>query len=193
MTMPWSNAGPSRGGLRRRSRPWHRGILAQHRLVVFEVVPADVARMRITYERRPFFPRQLVVLPMPSLPRATIHKGARVARVVEHPQGARVIERAPDHIAFARAVPEAARERPPLCAEVLDRCRRRAGAPEGRKEGPDRVLHALIGVEHDPARGIIDEADWYPGTASRRGGLCSGALPAAARGADAARLPTSCP
>ena len=118
--------------------------------------------MRITYERRPFFPRQLVVLPMPSLPRATIHKGARVARVVEHPQGARVIERAPDHIAFARAVPEAARERPPLCAEVLDRCRRRAGAPEGRKEGPDRVLHALIGVEHDPARGIIDEADWYP-------------------------------
>src|SRR3989339_565117 len=70
-----------------------RGIIAEHRLMLFKLVPGDIARMRIPDERRPFLTRELVVLPiLMALPRAPIDERARVARVVQHPERARMVE-----------------------------------------------------------------------------------------------------
>ena len=70
-----------------------------------------------------------------------------------------MVQLAPDHLALAGTGREAAREEQPLVPEGTDRRGRGAGAPERREERAHRLLHALVGVEHDPARGIGDEPD----------------------------------
>ena len=75
---------------------------------------------------------------------------------MQDPERPRVIQVPPDDLSFAGTMPEAPGERPPLRAEVFDRGRGRPGAPERGKEGPQGLVHPLIGVEDDAAGGIID-------------------------------------
>jgi hypothetical protein len=56
----------------------HRGVFEQHRLMLFELLPADIPRMRVADERGPFLTRQLVVPPRGrALPRAPVDKRPR--------------------------------------------------------------------------------------------------------------------
>ena len=116
--------------------------------------------MGIADERHPFLTRQLVVLPcLMSLPRAPVDERAGVPRVVQHPERPRMVEGAPDHLAFARAVPKTPRERQALVAEALHGRGGRAGSAERLKKHPDGVLDLLIRIEHDPPRGVVHQAD----------------------------------
>ena len=128
--------------------------------MLFELVPADVARMGIADERQPFLTRQFVVLPrLMALPRAPVDECPGVPRVVQHPQCPRMVEGAPDHVAFARAVPHPPRKRQALVAEALDRGGGRSGSAKHLEQHPDGVLDLLIRVEYHAPRGVVHQAD----------------------------------
>jgi hypothetical protein len=51
------------------------------------------------------------------------------------------------------------REGEPVRGERLDCGAGGSGASEGGEQVPDGVAHALVGIEHHPAGGVIDQAD----------------------------------
>jgi hypothetical protein len=88
--------------------------LKKSALVSFVLLPRNVAGVRIAMERKPFFawklsfPKATVRLLVPaSLPKS---EGASVARIVQHLQGSRISQWAPEQIAFVRAAAKATRK-----------------------------------------------------------------------------------
>ena len=85
---PCSRAGPSRGGLDRRSWPWARAFLAELLDVRLVFGPRDVAFMGIRDQHVPFLPGKGLdvhaAFGLSAGPGAAIGKGSGVARVVEH-------------------------------------------------------------------------------------------------------------
>ncbi len=90
---------------------------------------------------------------------AAVEEGARVARVVQHLQRARVNQLRPDQFAAADAATQSSGKEKPTIVEVLDR---RAGRPrlfEGREKRSQRLLDLTIRIEDDAVLGIVNEAD----------------------------------
>ena len=84
--------------------------------------------------------------------------GPRIARIVQHLQDARVLQRLPVQFALARPAVEAAGEEQPRAAEVPHRGGRRAGAGEGVEQHPQGPLHLGIRIERDPVQRIVDQS-----------------------------------
>src|SRR6185437_16362848 len=101
---------------------------------------------------------QLPVAPIAvlALPAAPIEEGARVARVVQHPQGTRVLKLPPEDLALVRSVSDATGKGQPLLAKRLDRRDRRPCSAKCREEDAHRLLHLLVRIEHGASRGIVD-------------------------------------
>ena len=68
-------------------------------------------------------------------------------------------QRLPGELAFVGAGADPQWERQILGGEGLHDGAGRAGAGEGREQVGDGVLHADVGIEHDLAGRVIDEAD----------------------------------
>src|SRR5262245_4467363 len=117
-------------------------------LVRFKLGPVDIARMRIRNERGPLLTWQALGheadVVVASLSRTPKEERAGVARVMQEAQGARVLERRPQHLARVRTLTRAPREEELLLAEGLDRRRRRSGSPKRLEEGADGALDLLI-------------------------------------------------
>src|SRR5690606_22124994 len=137
-----------------------RGVLPKHRLVLFKLLPGDVRRMRVRHQRDPLLPWALAILPIHfTLVRPSVDKRPGVARMMQGPERAGMVERAPDGLAFPWSVPVPPRKRPALLAEALHRRGRRAGAAEGLEKDAHRVLDLLVGIEHDASGRVVHEAD----------------------------------
>src|SRR5581483_7818391 len=90
---------------------------------------------------------------------APVREGARIARVLERAKHPAVAERGPYESALRGPGADPPGEEQTLFTEVPHGRRGRAGAGEGTEEGPHRLLHLLVGVEHDRAARILDEPD----------------------------------
>jgi hypothetical protein len=137
-------------------------VLVQALKVCFVLLPGEVAGVGSEDQRVPFLARQLttafLAAGQPASPAAPVGEGARVTRVLEHPQGATVQKQSPGKLALVRAAAQAAREQETLLAEAAHRSRGRTRAAEAREEGAQGLLHLEVGVEDDPSRGVIEEA-----------------------------------
>ena len=139
------------------------GALAQPLQVLFVSRPGDVGGMRVGDERlstpreaegrdgSPVNPATLTV--------TAIDEGAGVAGVVQHLQDPVMAQRQPGQRVFVRPGLDARGEGEPFGGERLDRGPGGTGALEGGEEAGDGVAHPLVGVEHDPPGGVIDEPD----------------------------------
>lgn len=173
-------------------------ILAEAALILFEVLPGNVASMGLRDQRGPLLTRQPFEdhprLDGVALPAPAEKEGAGVARIMQNPQRPRVLQRDPERLAGVRTVARAAWNQELLVAERFHGRRRGSGPSKGLEEGADRVLDLLIKIQRHPAGGVIDEAN-----GKRRFEFPTPRLvddPAAEPrppGAHAARLRSSCP
>jgi hypothetical protein len=127
--------------------------LKETALVVLEFLPADVAGVGVDDEGMPLVSghehaRDLAVgQPAGCAPPEA--ERSRVAGVVQQLQSSEVMERSPHELALLWSRSRSPWKQETVIGERLHRGARRAGAPEGRKEVPERVLHLGIGVDHD--------------------------------------------
>src|SRR5262245_42134067 len=126
-------------------------VLAQTLLVLFELLPGDIALVRVANERGPILGSKLLVekatIGMLASARAPKAEGTGVARVMQDPERSRMLELVPGYITFVWSAINAPRE---LQALVTKRPHRRnggAGALKRAKELPNTLLNARIGVE----------------------------------------------
>jgi len=111
-------------------------------------MPSDTTTINgtiILHERDPLLPRELLVTAhsMFALTGASVEEGTRVAGIVQQPQGTRMIEFTPDHLALAWPVTYLSRKREPLFAECLYRAGGRAGATESLEENTDAKIACI--------------------------------------------------
>src|SRR6516165_3630341 len=104
-------------------------VLAQTQLVLFELMPGDIAVVRIANERYPLLGRKSLVATMSTvgkfaLPRAPIAERTGIARVMQDPERTRMLELVPGHITFVWSAINASRELEALLTERPDRCNR---------------------------------------------------------------------
>ena len=154
---------PFPGGTGGALRPMCLGRGHELGLVRLEGLPADVAGMCVVDEGDPLVAgkgdhRRLAARGRPPAVTAE-EEGAGVAWVVQGPQHPPVRQRLPGQFTLVGAGTDPEREPEPLGGEGLHDGSRRSGAGEGGEEVPDGVLHAGVGVEHDPAGGVIDQPD----------------------------------
>src|SRR5215510_14529489 len=91
--------------------------------------------------------------------RATIGKGAGIARIMQDTEGKPTRECCPPDFTAVGALDRTGGELEPVPIEVLHHPDRRADVSEGLEKQPDRFLHVLIWIEYDLAGGRIDKAD----------------------------------
>ena len=166
------------------------GVLGERAEVVLVLLEADVSRVRIGDQRCPLLPweRLEADLAFGGLARAapSVDERAGVARVVQHLQHAPVIQRHPRQLAPALAGADPDREQQPVAVERLDYRARGPGPLERAEQVAQRVLHASVGIEHDVAGRVIDQADGKLDTQLAAAGF--GELPAAQPRADEVQL-----
>ena len=138
------------------------GTFTQPALVVFVVVPRDVAGMRITDQRVPLLAREQLnrapAIGAAAHPQASKDKRPRVPRVVQHMERARMREAAPDELALVRSRAQASRKRELLLAHGLHRRPRRAGAAERVEKMAQRRLDLGVRIKHHLPRSVIGQA-----------------------------------
>jgi len=138
-------------------------VLAQAQLVLFELVPTDIALVRVPNERRPLFGSEPLVDNAPiwmlahSRPPKTERAG--IAGMMQDPQRARMVKLAPGYITFVGSLINAPWELEPLVTKGSDRRNRRSGALECAKELANALLDARIGVEPYASLAVIDKTD----------------------------------
>ena len=134
-------------------RPIGLRVLAQPALILFKVVPGDVADMRVRDQRRPLLARQPLVheprLGRVALPAAPEKEGARKPWIMEDPERARVLQPPPQRLALVGAGARTARKGELLIAERFHGRGGRAGTPKRLEEGADRLLDLLIRIQTD--------------------------------------------
>ena len=139
------------------------GVRPEPPLIFLELLPGDVAGMRVRDEGGPFLARQALKRPaprtVPALPAAAEEERAGVPRIVQDREHARMLQLAPQHVALGGAAARPARKPEALGAEVLHGGHRRAGAPEGPEQAVDRLLHLPVGVEDHPCVAGVAEPD----------------------------------
>src|SRR5882762_3638496 len=114
-----------RGALARRTPssvgPIRLRVLAEPALIVFEVLPGDVAGMRVRDQCRPLLARESLVddprLSRVALPGAPEKERAREAGIMEDPECARMLQPPPQCLALVGAEARPARKRELLIAE----------------------------------------------------------------------------
>jgi hypothetical protein len=90
---------------------------------------------------------------------AAVAERAGVAGVVQHVEHPVVGERPPHDFALALAGVDALREGQRALGELFDGRPRRAGALEDLEHERDRLADCGVGIEHDLARRVVDQAD----------------------------------
>ena len=90
---------------------------------------------------------------------APIDKSTRITWVFQHPQGTAVVQRAPSELTFVRPGVEPPGDEQALLPKSPHGGGGRAGAGESLEKGPHSLLNLYVGVEHDMARGVVDQAD----------------------------------
>ena len=133
-------------------------VLKKLALIFFKLLPREIAWMRVSDQRQPLLTREFPISTderLGLLLAPTIDEGACIARAMEQPQRTRVVQRAPEELAFVRTVVDSAREAEVLRTEGLDRRHRRAGAAKRLKDDAQTLLHLLVGVEPDATRFVI--------------------------------------
>ena len=134
-------------------------ILRQSAVVRLVGVPRDVAGMPVGQQDCPVLARDAASLGSAIAQTAglmtTERERASVARVVQHLEDPRMGQGLPMQIALARPAPRAAWKVQPLLAEVLDRGGGGAGSGEGGEQGPQRVLHLGVRIEHHPIERVV--------------------------------------
>jgi hypothetical protein len=137
------------------------GVLVQALLVLFELVPRNVARMRIGDKRSPFLPEQLLadyMAPALALSRPAKEKRSCKPRIVQEPQGAVVQERPPHGVTFL-AIIGVPRKEQTLAAKLLHCCGSRPRSTKGPEEGLDALLDLSIWIQHYMVFGVVNESD----------------------------------
>src|SRR5215210_7256577 len=117
----------------------------------------------VVWDQRPLIARLDRVAGRPGRglagPLAAVDERAGVARVVQSPQNAPVRQLGPDELALVRAAARPRREPEPFAVERVDDGARGAGPRERLEQMRQRLLDGAVGIEHDLAGGVVDEAD----------------------------------
>lgn len=162
MARPCSRAGPSRAGPAARSVACV-GVVGEQPLVALELFEAQIARMRAFEQGDPLLAwlQAITDLAVRGLAGAApaIDERAGITRVVQRLQHAPVRQCRPRQLAFARAGAHARGEQQLLVVERLHDGARRAGPLERLEKVAQRLLHGAVGIEHNVARRVIDQAD----------------------------------
>jgi hypothetical protein len=136
---PLEKRGPLAGGTPASVGPIRLRVLAQPALILFKVLPRDVADMRIRDQRRPLLARQPLEheprVGGVTLPAAPEKECARIAWIVQDPEHARVLQPAPQRLALVRPVARTTWEGDLLIAERFHGRRSGAGPPKCLEEG----------------------------------------------------------
>jgi hypothetical protein len=137
------------------------GVLVQALLVLLELVPRNVARMRTGDKRSPFLPRQLLADYMAralTLSRPPKEVRSCKTRIVQEPQGAVVQERPPHELTCLTIIGSLRKEQA-LAAKRLYCCTCRPGTAKGPEEGLNALLDLPVRIKHDTLRNVVDETD----------------------------------
>lgn len=159
---PLQQSGPFASRSTSAIRAEETGVLRKPSLVGLEAIPVDVALVHVRDDEPPFRARDLANA-RPAIrrllaARAAVDERARVTRIVQHLQDARMLRRRPQEIAFVRSAAQPAGEEDVLLAEKAHGEKSAAGALEGVEDEADHALHARIGIEDDPAVVAGDKA-----------------------------------
>ena len=118
--------------------------------------------MRSGNQRDPFIPGHAPqtrdAIDAPERMAAPVDEGAGISGVVQRAQHLAVIQCIPQQLTLVRALGTAVRKCQTLLTRGLDRGAGRAGAGEGGKQPPQAMLHLPIGVEHERAIAVVDQA-----------------------------------
>ena len=122
---------------------------------MLELLPGQIAGVRVVDQRGPLLARQLPGggAPVRGLAGAAlpIDERAGIARVVQRSEHAPVRQLVPRQLALARSFADPAGEQQPVTVKRIDDRARRAGPSERGEQVADRVLDGAVGVEHDLA------------------------------------------
>lgn len=134
----------------------------QPALILFEVLPRNVADRRIRNECRPLLARQPLGheprvggVPLPAAPE---EERARIAGIVQDPQHARVLQPAPQRLALVRPVARTPGKGDLLRAKRFHGRRRRARPSKRLEERAEGVLDLPIRIETHTPGGVVHEA-----------------------------------
>jgi hypothetical protein len=155
------------------------GVGQQRRLIGLELLPADVARMRVGQKDLPLHLRDASKPHLAgddhlALARAAVHERARVAGIVEDAKHAAMVERGEDDLAGASPPRQSARPQSPLASKVTDDFERGAHPAERVEEEAHRTLDLRVGIECQTPGPVDDQTDRRPHPELTPAGLVEG-------------------
>jgi hypothetical protein len=155
------------------------GVGQQRRLIGLELLPADVARMRVGQKDLPLHLRDASKPHLAgddhlALARAAVHERARVAGIVEDAKHAAMVERGEDDLAGASPPGQSARPQNPLASKVTDDFERGAHPAERVEEEAHRTLDLRVGIEYQTPGPVDDQTDRRPHPELTPAGLVEG-------------------
>ena len=136
---------------------------AEASLMVFKLLPRDVAAMATGNHRIPLVSRQppyryaALYFLLCSAPAECERPG--VPRIVQDAQGLTVSQFHPHHLSRARPRAKTPREQQPLLSKGFYGGRSRTGAAIGFQEQTKTLLHLLVGIRDDFTLRVIDQAN----------------------------------
>ena len=196
MTSPCSRATP----LARRAAPTvcadTLGACAQRLLIRFELLPGDVAGVRVRQKDLPLLARKSSIPRLAAgtdlaLPGPPEDVRAGVARIVQDVEHTATLQLAEDERTCTGSLDDPPWPCDLLLLEVSHHRAGRAGAVKGVEHEADGALHLLVGIEHELSPG--GGRGPYPaegGSTGRRGAPCSVAPRSDARATRGAPPPT---
>ena len=130
---------------------------------MLELLPGEIARVRVGNQRDPLLARYLPGggAPVRGLagPALAIDERAGIPRVVQRAQHPPVRHLVPRQLALAFSLADPAGEPQPVMVERVDDRARGSGPRERREQVTQRVLDGAVGVEHDLPGRVLDEPD----------------------------------